>query len=392
MKKRPALFYLALFVFLIAVYLATSAGNTPYDYFFRLAQALLHGRYYLSDNPTWLSELITLSPGKYTFVNPPMPALLLSPLILIFGNLFQQTYLAHLLGAGSVTVLALLANRQLHAFKKALWLSLALGVGSVFFYLSATGSVWYLGQVTGTFFVLLAIYAATNQQHPLLLGITLSAAFLSRTQTLVSLPFFIGMLLYQNRNFGFKKIVQKILWLSLGLLIFPIVFFTYNYLRFGNILQTGYVFIPGILQEPWFAKGIFSLSYVSRHLKIIFTALPLFSHQFPYLTPSWGGLAIWITSPFFVYCLKANFKKVQNILAVLSILLIALVNFSFGSTGFSQFGYRYAVDFYPFLFVLLIDGLKNSRLKWHHWLLLGIAILVNIWGTVWINKFGWVSF
>jgi hypothetical protein len=178
----------------------------------------------------------------------------------------------------------------------------------------------------------------------------------------------------------------------LGLGVFLLVFCIYNFLRFDNIFQTGYVFIPGILSEPWFAKGIFHPSYITNHLRVIFLAKPIFSSKFPYITPSWGGLAIWITSPGFIYALFAPLKKLENRLAVIAIALIALVNFSFGSTGFSQFGYRYAVDFYPFLLLMLLTGIPKTGLKWHHWVLLSIGVVVNLWGVFWINKFGWVGF
>jgi hypothetical protein len=75
-----------------------------------------------------------------------------------------------------------------------------------------------------------------------------------------------------------------------------------------------------------------------------------------------------------------------------SIILIALVIFSHGTTGFTQFGYRYAVDFYPLLVFLTIKGAVNLNSKYIHWVLLIMSIIVNLWGVIWINKFGWVSF
>jgi hypothetical protein len=120
--------------------------------------------------------------------------------------------------------------------------------------------------------------------------------------------------------------------------------------------------------------------------------LPIVQATPPFLIPSWNGLAIWITTPAFIYSFKASFKKHEVKLSWFALLSIAIVVFSHGATGFTQFGYRYAVDFYPFLIFLLIISLSKKKLKWHHWVLLIISILVNLWGIVWINKFGWVSF
>jgi hypothetical protein len=387
MKANKIIIPILIFIGILMIYYFTSPGRTPYDYFTRLATAFLGGKYWLTQNPPWLSELIILAPGRFTFVNPIMPAILLVPLVAIFGASFPQQYLAHILGAGATVLAGILAYKLKKDMKLAIWTSLFLGLGSIFFYLSATGSVWYLGQVTCTFFLLLAILEVSGKKRSLLLGLTLSGAFLSRTQVTLSLPFFLILLLHKRFN-----IKSAFLFLT-GLIPFVVIFFSYNFLRFGNIFQTGYVFIPGLLKEPWFARGVFNPIYIGNHLKVLFLALPIFLSKFPYIRPSWGGLAIWITSPGFIYLIFTSLKEIRNRLALISVFLIALVNFSFGSTGFSQFGYRYAVDFYPFLLILLISGVARQRgPKWHHWLLLTLGIIVNFWGVLWINKFGWVSF
>ena len=57
-------------------------------------------------------------------------------------------------------------------------------------------------------------------------------------------------------------------------------------------------------------------------------------------------------------------------------------------TGWTQFGYRYALDFYPFLLLLTLRGI-GEQLKWYHKLLIVLSVLVNIWGVLFINIFEW---
>jgi len=364
----------------------TSAGRTPYDYFTRLSSAFLTGKYYLSQNPVWLNELINIGPGKYTFVNPPIPAIIAIPFVWIFGNAFQQQYLAHLVGALSIIVVWTIAQKIKRDIKLSIWSSLLLGLGSIFWFLSATGSVWYLGQVTAVFFILLAINESLGRKRPFLIASFLACAFFSRLQLILSLPFFIYL------TFRDSVSVKKIVSFSIPIALFFAAYFIYNFLRFGNPLQNGYTLIAGILNEPWFNKGQFSIQYIPNHLYLLFLKLPIFLKSFPYIQPSWAGMAIWITTPAFIYALKANIKDRVNIASWITILLVGLVNFSYGSTGFTQFGYRYAVDFYPFLTLLTIKGAAKTGIKWHHWVLLILSIAVNLWGVLWINKFGWVSF
>jgi hypothetical protein len=123
----------------------------------------------------------------------------------------------------------------------------------------------------------------------------------------------------------------------------------------------------------------------------MFTSLPTKVNYFPYLIPSWGGLAIWITSPAFIYAFFANWKeKIVKFswIAIAGVLLIITMH---GETGYAQFGFRFAADFYPFIFLLIIIYLKKVNLKWHHWLLLNLSIFVNIWGVFLINKLNLVA-
>ncbi|MBW1769222.1 MAG: hypothetical protein JRJ65_19525 [Deltaproteobacteria bacterium] len=118
--------------------------------------------------------------------------------------------------------------------------------------------------------------------------------------------------------------------------------------------------------------------------------MPRFIKEVPYITPSWNGMAIWLTTPAFIYAFFAGIKNRLAIGCWITIILIAFVDFCHGTWGFAQFGYRYAVDFYPFLFILTIKGI-GDEIKWHHKILIILGIIVNLWGVLWIHKFGWVG-
>jgi uncharacterized membrane protein len=136
---------------------------------------------------------------------------------------------------------------------------------------------------------------------------------------------------------------------------------------------------------------LFDITYIPRHLKVMFARLPIFLSQPPYVMPSWEGLSIWITTPAFIYALFANIRNRLTFACWMAIIPVALVDFAHGGTGWAQFGYRYAFDFYPFLFILTLMGIGN-HISWHHKLLISAGILINLWGVLWINKFGWVKF
>ena len=360
-----------IFCVVFIIYLISSPGVTPYNYFTRLADAFLHGKYYISDSPSWLSELIPIGIHKFAIVYPPAPAILLIPFVAIFGVSFPQQIFAHLVGAGIVLCSAILSYEITRNRTKTLWIILLVGFGNIIWFMSSVGSVWLLGQITAVLFLLLAILALEKKLNPILVGVFLGIAFLSRIELIFALPFFYFL-------------TKKNKWQLITSFTFFVLFYLfYNFLRFNNPFETGYTLIPGVLKEPWYDKGILSLSYIPRNLKVMFLSLP-------HLIPSWGGLAIWITSPTFIYSFFAPFKKRSVKLAWFSIFCILLIICMHGETGYAQFGYRFAVDFYPFLIFLIIKYLSKHNLKWHHWVLLFLSILVNSWGVILINKFGLV--
>jgi hypothetical protein len=378
------LFLILSFVLVFTVYFLTSKGHTPYDYFTRLSDAFLDGKYYLNQNPPWLNELVPDN-GKYYVVYPAMPAITSVPFRFLFGEFFYQEYLAHLMGAGFAVFIMLISWNLKRNKLIMVWSGILGAFGNIIWYLASDGAVWYLGLTSGAFFLTGAIWAAVTKKSPVITGLFLGAAYLSRLPTILTLPFFLYFVYNKDwfRNY-FK--------LALGLLPFLLFNFGYNFIRYGTIFDQGYYLIPGVLDEPWFQKGIFDLSYIPRHLKIIFASFPKFVSNFPYITPSWGGLSIWITTPAFVYAFLNKIKTRGILISWFSIFLVSLVIFSHGTTGFIQFGYRYAVDFYPLLFFLTIKHVAKTGLRWHHWVLLTISVLVNAWGVIWINIFDWVSF
>ncbi|MBI3397303.1 hypothetical protein HY045_02400 [Candidatus Woesebacteria bacterium] len=376
-------------VFLISfiIYFVSSGGTTPYNYFTRLAESFINGKYYITQNPPWLNELIPGGPGKYFVVYPPMPAILAIPFVFLFGANFPQQILAHIVGAGIVTITFLIAYLIKKDVKLAIWSALLAGFGTIIWFLSSVGSVWYLGQITATFFLLLAIYFSLQKKLPGLVGVFIGAAYLSRTHTILSLPLFL---------YFFRKDILKN-WTYLALGIFPFVCFDtfYNFIRYGVVWNMSYFLLPKVLGEeksPWFYLGVTNPRYIPDNLKLVFWSFPKFLDRFPYVQPSWAGLSIWITTPAFLYSLKSHIKENEVKIAWTIIVVMLLLVTSHGGTGSVQFGYRFAVDFYPFLIFLVIKSVAKTGLKWHHWALLLMSVLVNLWGVIWINKLGWVSF
>ena len=332
-----------------------------------------------------------------------MPALIITPFIALKGLAFDQTLGSIFIGSlNSILVYLLIKKIFSDDAKKAdsiaLWMAILFTFGTIYWFLASVGSSWYFAQVTAVFFLFLALNEVFGKRRPWVIGLLLGAAYWSRLPVLLSVPFFLIMLKDQRLNeneikTNVKSSVENyrlsIFQFFLGLSLFVGLNFLYNYFRFGTIFDVAYYLQPDVMNEPWFSKGYFNPAYIPSHLEILFFKGPVFLSNFPYIQPSWAGMAIWMTTPAFIFAIKSPKDKI-TLACWSAIIPIALLIMSHGGTGFSQFGYRYAMDFYPFLLILTARGICTN-LKWYHKLLIGIGVLVNLWGVLWINKFGWVG-
>ncbi len=377
MVNKTTVVVFLIFVLTVAIHYLSSGGLTAFEHFALLADAFLKKHLYVSAQAPWL-EQVPIDSSHFYVPYPPLPALLLIPFRAIFGSYFFQDYLSYFLGSAMGLITVLISLQIKKDIKLAIWSGLLGTYGTIMWYMSSVGSSWYLGQICSVFFISLAIFETLTKKRYFLIGIFIGVSYLSRIETIVTLPFFLFL--------AFDKLwFKNFLKIASGIAPFVLFNFYYNFARFGVIWDKAYLLIPGVSNESWFSKGVINIAYIPEHLKIIFKAVPELKREFPFATPGLGGLAIWFTTPAFIYSLLANLKERIVQLSWLSILLISIIVMSHGSTGFAQFGYRFAVDFYPFLILLTIKGVAKTGVKWHHWLLLSLSILVNLWGVLFLN-------
>ena len=73
----------------------------------------------------------------------------------------------------------------------------------------------------------------------------------------------------------------------------------------------------------------------------------------------------------------------------ISILLITIPIILHADPGGAEFGYRYAIDFYPFVFLLMIHGMRG-RMNAERWAAMALCFVVNAWGMYAVVT-GWLA-
>ena len=334
-----------------------------------------------------LAEIVPFN-GSHFVVYPPMPAVLLIPFVALFGTTFDQGLMSIFLAGLCVAATWLMLKKTGANKSKALWLAALFGFGTCFWFISSVGSSWYIEHVAAVLFLTLAIIFALARKNPFLIGVMLGFAFLSRLPVILSFPFF--LLLIYEQNSTWKPRFKQATYFLVGLGILVGVYELYNFGRWGSFSDLGYSLIPGIQQDPYFTNGIFNLTYIPRHIYAIFFQGPILLSNFPYFEPNWMGLGLFFTTPAFIYIFKGPWNRLSKY-ATLAVVCILPILITHGTVGFTQFGYRFSLDFTPFLLLLTAKGMREN-LGWEEKALIILSLLVNLWGVVSIIQFNFVSF
>ncbi len=388
MKNRKYLISgIGLGIFTLIVYLISYTGEVKHlDYFVPLADAFLHGRIYLFNNPSWLNELISIG-GKYYVVYPPMPALLLVPFVALFGPGFEQPFFSILVGAINVSLCFFALQKLFKNYVLAIAGALLFGMGSMQWFHAVGGSAWYIAHIIAIFFLWLMVIETVTKKRLFVIGLLIGAAYWSRLPTILAVFFPLTFLAQEFIRIKPKVRInfRNLFSLSFGIFFFIILNSLYNYLRFGVFYDVSYQLLP-VFDEPWYQNGLFSIFNIPIHLYEFFFSMPRISHEFPYIVPSLLVLAIWVVTPAFLLLPFSSLKRKLNISLIITILIMSLPGFAHGSNGFTQFGYRFSLDYHPFLVLLLVSVMtQDKKLKYIGFILIILSILMNIWGIVMIN-------
>lgn len=383
---RPLAFALAVVAFL-AYYFANPSPGADYDYTLRIAGALLEGNLGLDEPPpSWLNEMIPFD-GKYYSAFPLGSVVTMLPLAILrqlhLLKTFPGVLLAGLLAGLSAWSFFLLSGKYHDALPRRLMLTLFPILGTWMWANLAFAGAWHIALGCAVVGQLGALYFILIKFKPLLAGLCFALAFGNRTEILLLAPIFI-FLVYKNappQTDGNRKP-----WAALdGFVAIPIALgvatLLYNYGRFGSIFDFGYARIPGVLEEPWYQHGIFSLHAIPGNAHAMLFETWKRISRFPHLVPTGFGGSIFLSSPFLIYLFRIGARDATlKTLSWCAIGILTLVLWCHGNPGGWQFSYRYAMELLPWMFLILLES-SPRRVRLLEIILLIAAILINAYAT-----------
>lgn len=329
---------------------------------------------------------------------PAFPSVAMLPFVAVNGYQFNDTSFGVFVGALAILfffqLLQMLSERGESTRTKGenAFLALTLGFGTLFFYCAIRGEVWFSAEVMGVALTCLYLRFAVGARRPILAGLLFSMATLTRAPLVFTGIFFFaeaicpgptGRLAQLKAFFRAPKApLRKIGLFVAGALPLAMAAMVYNAVRFGGITEFGHGFLyDNRVNADIDRWGLFNLHYLARNLHSAFLTLPKLSFHPFRLGYDPHGLSLLLTLPILVLLF---FPKVRSRLSWplwLAAAACALPGFLYQNDGYAQFGFRFSLDYTPYLLLLFALGGWQMKKRWVA-VLLGVGFVVSFWGAV----------
>src|SRR3989338_525914 len=402
---------IVLITFIIAYYISVSLiinGNlfklsqTPYYNY--LLEAFSKNR--LDLDPIHKGFDLSNFNGKWYMYWGLSPSLFILPFYLIWG--IKSSDILYTLIACTVNIVLFFkiietVDRYFHLNKSTFikfFVLINFAIASPNFYLSLAGRIWHTNQIIAATYLLLFLFFyfkyLKNIEKLKFLMISLiffNLSWLARNTLLTYAILLIYPLIIIFRTKEKRLFVKSAATIFLISLSAAIIFFTHNYLRFNNLLETGLTYQQSAarFRESTGSSNFFSINNIPHNFYYYFINPLNFDSKSPFMKFEAEGNSVFLVYPILILLLWSLFKKrvidirlkyfLVTCLALLTINLLPLMLF-FG-TGWTQFGNRYFLDVIPILFI--VSTVYITRLSPL------LAIFLLTYGSV-INFLGAINF
>ena len=369
---------LVAFVYGGATFVRSQASSWGSDHMMILASDLFVGRSDLSSLTT-INDIVTINGRNYQAMSllPTVPYLPLVPFAALWP--FSRWIVSAVIGIVAGWLALPLARRYGPGGTADYWLAALGAFGTLLFTLTIEGDFYYLAHLEAVLLTFLALIEWHDRRRPWVVGLLIGLAALARpTLLVVAVPF--GLALLAEAEDRMKAAVT----FALPLLVVLAVTGWWDYVRFGSPFETGYdiAWIEGPLQDLR-DQGLFSIVHVPTNLALFLGGGFTVRDAFPWLVPSIEGHSILLTTPALLIAVGASLReRLNQVLWAAAIMAAVPVFMYYGGGGAGTYGYRYAMDFVPFLVALVAIALRD-RFGNLERVLIGLSVCFVCYGYVW---------
>ena len=394
---------LGLFAFCLFAYALSSGSMLGHQsqapHFVYQAEAFLRGQLHLTARPPNLNDWV-FEHGRWYVSFPPFPAVLMMPFVAFEGLRFDDVAFTIPFAALNVALLYRLLRRiqEREGGTRSEWdhavLALLFGFGTLAWSCSIRGEVWFTAEVIGVTLTLLYLHASLRAKHPVLAGAALACGAITRTPIAFSVIFFVLEAIAGGRRLDLAEVRRAFTERMgattrlLALFAAPIVAVAIpmglmNAARFGSPGEFGHRHLyANRVNADIRAHGLFSFAYLPRNLRAAFLLLPRLARgRFAF---DGNGMSLFFTTPAWLLLLLPREKPRLWLPLCVTAAAVAIPGFFYQNTGYYQFGYRFSLDYTPYLVLLL--GIGGRPLDGVFWAFALAGVAVNAWGAAVFNR------
>ena len=374
--------------------------------------------YPLRGKPVTIPESDIASRSALRYVSfPPLPALLMLPFVAIWNLAFNDVLFTALLAALNPVLLFLLlqdlARRRLsrRSVVDNLWLTAMFGLGSVYYYCSVVGQVWYTAHVVTVAGSIGFAWAALGAERPLRAGLFAGLAMAARPTGLFMSVFFLfeaavatgawlpapspeippgapaGTVVTVVEGSGAvrrawwkrfrpnRAFATRLARFCAPLVAIQVVLYVHNWARFGDPFEFGHRYLNVMWQDRIQRFGLFNYHFLSRNLAAALVLLPRILSHFPFVKISQHGMSLLLTTPALAYTVAPPAEPTRLRAPLwLTVLATALPSLLYQNSGYIQLGYRFSLDYMVFFMMLLAVGNRRISRLWKGLIIVSIPI------------------
>ncbi|MEM1416469.1 MAG: hypothetical protein AAGH15_16280 [Myxococcota bacterium] len=422
-----ALIYVVCAVVYVALLGDRVLETSPNDHFSHLAESWLEGRLDLGGPPPGRNDWACFDtetgeacpPGfghegeryRWYVSFPPFPAAVVLPVVAAAGGadaVPDRLFWALIAALGPALLyrmLARLREESGRSLRDDLALTALFAFGTVFFFVAVQGSVWFAAQVVATSLLVLYLDFAQGARRPWAAGAMLGLLLLTRPTTALLAALFgyelmrvhrredapalpdeglVPRLAAWLRGVGWRDAAPRGLRFSAPILAAGALAMAHNAARFGDPFEFGHTYLQIGWRDRIETWGLFNYHYLAKNLAIFTSSLPWLSVEAPHLKVSGHGLALWFTTPPLLMVFFPKRWTARMIGLAAAIVPVVVLDLAYQNSGWLQFGYRFALDYLPGVFVLLALG--GRRFGRFFALAAVFALAVNLFGAITFDR------
>jgi hypothetical protein len=380
-RDRAALAWMAIVAFFYfgATFVISQLSDWDSDHMMILAVSMSQGRFDLPTLTT-INDIVTMPDGRHyqaMSLLPTVPYFILVPFKALWP--FSRWIVSAVIGTFAAWLALPVARRYGPGGAATWWLAVLGAFGTMLFTLAIEGDFYYLAHLESTALMFLLLLEWRGSRRPWALAALIGLAALARpTLGLVAIP--VGTALLWDA----KDRPQIAFGFAWPLAAAVAITGWFDWARFGDPLQTGYglSWLTPAFDEAR-SRGMFSVVHLPTNLGLFLVGGFDLRTTFPWLVPSVQGHSILLTTPALLLAFAAPWRiPLVRVLWGAVIVTSIPVFLYYGGGGANTYGYRYAMDFVPFMLPLIAIALRD-RFGNLEKALIGLSVCFVTYGYVW---------